>query len=81
MVTDALVLDFSEAFDRVAHQRLLYKLSHYGINGNMLSWIGMFPTQRTQKVILEGIASNRCDAISSVSSRYCAGTAAFPIVH
>ena len=47
----------------------------------MLSWIGMFLTQRTQKVTLEGIAPNRCDVIPSVSSRYCYGTAAFPIIH
>ena len=47
----------------------------------MLSLIGMFLTQRTQKVTLEGIASNRCDVIPSVSSRYCYGTAAFPIIH
>ena len=39
MVIDALVLDFSVAFDRVPHQRLLYKLSHYGINGNINKYI------------------------------------------
>ena len=62
----AFVLDFSKAFDRVPHKILLYKPSHYGINGSILNWIGMFLTQRTQKVALEENASNQCDVISGV---------------
>ena len=34
---DAIVLDFSKAFDRVPHQRLLLKLHHYGIRGPLLN--------------------------------------------
>ena len=36
---DALFLDFSKAFDKVPHERLCLKLSHYGINGCLLDWI------------------------------------------
>ena len=32
--TDLAILAFSKAFDRVPHQRLLRKLTHYGIQGN-----------------------------------------------
>ena len=63
---DAFILDFSKPFDRVPHERLLYKLSHYGINGSLLTWIRAFLTQRTQKVTLEGIASNQCAVTSGV---------------
>ena len=35
--TDVVVLDFSEAFDVVPHQRLLHKLDHYGIRGTILN--------------------------------------------
>ena len=52
--TDMLILDFSKAFDRVPHKRLLRKLHYYGIRGHLHSWITSFPTGRSQKVIVEG---------------------------
>ena len=39
---DALLLDLAKAFDKVPHQHLCYKLSHYGINGDLLIWIKDF---------------------------------------
>ena len=32
-------LDFSEAFDKVPHQRLLHKTDSHGICGNVTAWI------------------------------------------
>ena len=63
---DAFILDFSKAFDRVPHERLLYKLNHYGIQGNLLAWIKNFLTQRTQSVTLEGVTSRSCPVTSGV---------------
>ena len=34
-----VVLDFSEAFDKVAHRRLLSKLHNFGVRENLLKWI------------------------------------------
>ena len=39
---DALFLDLAKAFDKVPYQRLCLKLSHCGINGNILTWIKDF---------------------------------------
>ena len=32
--TDAIIMDFAKAFDKVPHRRLLYKLDYYGIRGS-----------------------------------------------
>ena len=39
---DVVVMDFAKAFDKVSHNRLLYKLSSYGVKRNTLGWIGSF---------------------------------------
>jgi len=63
---DAILLDFSKAFDKVPHNRLLLKLDHYGIRGNTLQWVRHFLTDRTQQVLLEGTHSSTCAVDSSV---------------
>ena len=51
------VLDFSKAFDKVPHKRLLGKLNYYGIRGNLLDWTRSFLTGRSQRVVCEGNVS------------------------
>jgi hypothetical protein len=34
-----LILDFSKAFDTMPHQRLINKMEHYGIKGNIHTWV------------------------------------------
>jgi len=55
---DAMLLDFSKAFDKVPHQRLLYKLQYYGIHGNTLNWISAFLSNRTQSVACNSYTSS-----------------------
>jgi hypothetical protein len=55
--TDTILLDFSKAFDKVPHQRLLLKLQYYGIRGQTLRWIQSYLTDRTQQVVVEGKTS------------------------
>ena len=63
---DVIALDFSKAFDRVPHKRLLYKLNHYGICGPILQWIQSFLENRSQQVILEGQESSLAKVTSGV---------------
>ena len=63
---DALFLDFTKVFDKVSHRKLCYKLSRYGVNGNLLHWIKDYLTDRTQCVLLEGISSKSHHVLSGV---------------
>ena len=63
---DAILLDFSKAFDKVPHQRLLGKLEHYGVRGNLNRWIADFLTHRQQEVVLEGVHSKATEVTSGV---------------
>ena len=36
---DMVYLDFSKAFGKVLHQRLLHKIDSHGIGGNVAAWI------------------------------------------
>jgi len=48
-----LILDFTKAFDTVLHQRLLNKMEHYGIKGNIHRWVSSWLTQRHQIVYVD----------------------------
>ncbi|MCG7865740.1 MAG: hypothetical protein JAY74_05120 [Candidatus Thiodiazotropha taylori] len=63
---DAILLDFSKAFDKVPHQRLLLKLNHYGISNNILAWIKDFFSARTQEVVIDGSKSTPTPVTSGV---------------
>ena len=58
--TDLVLLDFSKAFDKVSHQKLLLKLHQCGIRGPSLKWIHAFLSGRTQTVVLEMKSLEQC---------------------
>ena len=64
--TDVLLLDFSKAFDTVPHKRLLKKLDHYGIRGQLIKWIESWLRERTQTVVVNGSQSSPVTATSGV---------------
>jgi len=49
---DILYTDFSKAFDKVPHMRLMLKLKSYGIVWVVLNWIKAYLHNRKQRVIL-----------------------------
>ena len=54
---DVVYLDFSKAFDKVPHARLMEKLSACGIGGKLHTWIKAWLSGRRQRVVLNGHAS------------------------
>ena len=63
---DTAILDFSKAFDKVTHSRLLYKLDYYGIIGNLHSWLSSFLYGHSQQVVADGTKSSICKITSGV---------------
>ena len=63
---DAVLLDFSKAFDKVDHVQLLSKLEKYGIRHSLLSWITSFLSSREQTVLVEGKSSSAAPVTSGV---------------
>ncbi|KAI8480230.1 hypothetical protein Bbelb_420290 [Branchiostoma belcheri] len=63
---DLAILDFTKAFDKVPHGRLISKLEYYGIQGPTLNWLKAFLTNREQTVVVEGKASAPVKVASGV---------------
>ena len=64
--TDLILLDLSKAFDKVSHERLLLKLHHCGVRGQVLHWIKAFLSNRSQTVVLESEKSSQVTVTSGV---------------
>ena len=54
---DVIYLDFCKGFYKVPHKRLLTKMQKYGIKGNILNCVKAFLSERQQRVIVNGSAS------------------------
>ena len=64
--TDIILLDFSKAFDKVNHSKLLWKLHQYGIRGHVLNWVRAFLGSRSQRVVIEGEESESIPVTTGV---------------
>ena len=63
---DVVFIDFSKAFDKVPHRRLLRKLNSYGISGKLLTWIADFLKDRQMLVKVNDLTSHPILASSGV---------------
>ncbi len=63
---DIILLDFTKAFGKVPHRRLLHKLSYYGVNSKTTRWVQSFLENRNQQVVLEGAKSTSAPVMSGV---------------
>lgn len=64
--TDCIFLDFSKAFDRVAHCRLISKLSALRLDSLTLSWLRNFLSMREQFTVVNGSTSPLSPVTSGV---------------
>ena len=51
---DAIIIDFSKAFDLVPHDRLFTKLAASGVDSRVVVWVWEFLADRTQRVGVGG---------------------------
>jgi hypothetical protein len=77
---DTIFLDFQKAFDSVPHERLLSKLTSYGIKGNIANWIqNLLTINRQQRVIVEGEKSDWAEVLSGIPQGSVLGPTMFVI--
>ena len=74
-----IFLDFAKAFDKVCHNSLFKKLSKYGFNGKILSWLKSFLSNRKQRVVLGQNMSGWRDVTSGIPQGSCIGPLLFVI--
>jgi len=59
-------MDFSKAFDKVSHDRLMFKLERAGVDEKTARWVKSFLSGRTQKVVIDGEMSESVPVNSGV---------------
>lgn len=76
---DVVYIDFSRAFDSIVFNKLLAKLVHYGISGNLLKFISAFIHNREQCVVIDNCFSRVTNVLSGVPQGSVLGPVLFLI--
>ena len=79
--TNLILLDFSKAFDKVAHEKIMQKLHQYGIREDTLKWMKDFVDNRKQAVVINGVNSNCIPVFSGIPQGSVLSPVFFSFVH
>lgn len=76
---DVAFLDFTKAFEKVSHNRLMEKVEAAGITGKVISQLKDWLTNWVQRVVLDGEESGWLEVLSSVVQGSVLGSTLFDI--